>query len=75
MATKKKVVEQPESVDRKSWKYYCNDEQVSEAVFKQVQQDHAQWVLEQEKLAAQKQADEAKLDKKGTKNVIKARKR
>ena len=61
-------------VDKKGWKYYCNDEQVSEAVFKQVQQDHAQWVIEQEKQALAKQAEEAKLDKKGKKNVTKTRK-
>ena len=63
--------------DKKGWKYYCNDEQVTEAVYKQMMEDHSNWVKEQEKAAVDKQAEEAKLDRKGNKNVksTKARKR
>lgn len=61
-------------VDKKGWKYYCNDEQVTEAVYKQMMEDHSNWIKEQEKAVVAKQAEEAKLDKKGKKNVTKARK-
>jgi len=64
----------PPPTDMKGWKYHCNDEAVTEAVFKQVQQDHEEWIKNRDKLAAAKLAEEAKLEKKGKKNVTKIRK-
>jgi len=81
LATKKKataVVEAPdilpdEPIDRKGWKYYCNDELVTEEVFNSITKDHQAWIDEQEKIkeaaALATQKEDAKLAKKKVKKT------